>query len=158
MSKQMRMPPDFVDLLTEFASAEVRYLLIGGYAVGYHDRPRTTKDIDLLVYRDPENIERACRALQAFGAPPGTVDDLRNATEEDIVWMGVPPARIDLLLSAPGIEFEGAWARRVIETWEGVTVSVVALPDLIAAKTAAGREQDLVDVRNLERALARQKT
>lgn len=157
MSKRMRLPPDFVDLLTEFANAEVRYLLIGGYAVGYHDRPRTTKDIDLLIGRDPANIERACHALLMFGAPPGIVDDLAAATEADIVWLGTPPARVDLLLSVPGIDFEAAWARRVQESWEGVSVSVVALADLIAGKIASGREQDLVDARNLERALARQR-
>lgn len=155
MPKPMRLPPDFVDLLTEFADAEVKYLLVGGYAVGYYDRPRTTKDIDLLVSRDPENIVRACRALLAFGAPPGTAEDLKNATEDQIVWMGVPPARIDILLSAPGIDFEAAWARRLTDTWDGVPVSLVAISDLIASKTAAGRDQDLVDARNLERAQAR---
>ena len=72
MASTPKLPPDFVDLLAAFADAEVRYLVIGGYAVGYHNRPRATKDLDLLLADDPDNIEQACRALSAFGASPSS--------------------------------------------------------------------------------------
>jgi hypothetical protein len=103
---QPGLHPDFKDLLSAFAAERVEYLLIGGYAVSFHARPR---------------------------------------------WFGVAPARVDILRRAEGIEFSAAYERRVEVSWDGVPVSIIAREDLIAAKRAAGREQDLRDVRALER-------
>ncbi len=146
-----KLPPDFVDLLTEFGHADVRYLVIGGYAVGYHDRPRATKDLDLLVADAAENVRRACEALTAFGAPAKVVEGFRNAASDEVVWFGVPPARIDLLKSAGNVDFERAYERRVEMANGGITVTVVGIDDPIAMKRAAGRDQDRVDVARLER-------
>jgi hypothetical protein len=147
------LPSDFVDLLAAFADAEVRYLVIGGYAVGFHDRPRATKDLDLLLEDDHENIERACRALGVFGAANATVEALRHSANDEVVWFGVPPIRVDLLKSAPGIDFNTAFGRRAaIEVSEG-TLPVVGLEDLIRMKKAADRPQDRADVQRLERRL-----
>lgn len=82
---KMDLPRAFEDLLAAFAAANVRYLLTGGYAVGVHDRPRTTKDLDLLLDATPENIHRACTALADFGAPESIVSDLRTAAKDEIV-------------------------------------------------------------------------
>lgn len=150
----MELPQDFADLLAEFAAAEVRYLVIGGYAVGVHDRPRTTKDLDLLLASHRENIQRACRALAEFGAPESILRDLESASPNEIVWWGVPPLRIDFLQSAPGVDFESAHQHRLQVQFGDVTADVIALPDLIAAKRAAGREQDLLDAKRLEARLA----
>jgi len=155
MASTPELPSDFVDLLVAFADAEVRYLVIGGYAVGFHDRPRATKDLDLLLADDPDNVERACRALDAFGAAQTTIEAVRHAASDEVVWFGVPPIRVDLLKSAPGIDFDTAFARRVLMDQGGLTLPVVALDDLISMKKAADREQDRADVRRLER---RQKT
>jgi hypothetical protein len=146
------LPVDFADLLAAFGGADVRYLVIGGYAVGYHDRPRTTKDLDLLLDPDPDNIARACRALLEFGAHPDVVNHLEAAVEDEVVWIGHPPLRVDFLKDAPGVDFAAAWTRRVVSTWGGVTVNVMARSDLIRSKRASGREQDLIDARNLEQA------
>jgi hypothetical protein len=151
MASPPTLPQDFVDLLAAFADAEVRYLVIGGYAVGFHDRPRATKDIDLLLDDEHDNVERACRALSDFGAPPTIVEGLRQAAVDEVVWFGVPPARVDLLKSAPGVDFEGAFARHVQLSANELSIPVVGLEDLIAMKTAAGRDQDRADVRRLER-------
>lgn len=150
-----KLPPDFVDLLTEFDAAEVRFLVIGGYAVGFHDRPRATTDLDLLVGDDAENVRRACDALAAFGASAAIVESFRSANYDDVVWFGVPPARVDLLKSADGIVFARAYERRSHFNSGGVMVPVVAIEDLIAMKRAAGRDQDRVDVKKLERRLKR---
>jgi hypothetical protein len=155
MAPTPHLPADFVDLLTEFATAEVRYLVIGGYAVGFHDRPRTTKYLDLLIDDSAENTQRACQALSAFGAPRDVVDSLSAANSDEIVWFGSPPSRIDLLKSAGGVDFARAHSRRAQITVAGLDVSVVGLEDLIAMKAAAGRDQDLVDLRRLQRVLAR---
>jgi hypothetical protein len=110
------LPLDFVDLLAAFGRAEVRYLVIGGYAVGYHDRPRTTP-----ARPQPENIDRACRALLEFGADVDIVHvdivhSLKAAVEDEVVWMGHPPLRVDLLEDAPGVIFATAWSNRVVST------------------------------------------
>jgi hypothetical protein len=152
MAHQPSLPPDFVDLLAAFARAEVRYLVIGGYAVGYHDRPRTTKDLDLLIDPAPENVQRMCAAVQEFGAAPGVIADLKASSTDEIVWMGHPPLRVDFLKQIAGVDFAGAWSRRVVDAWSSVPVLIMSLEDLIAAKRATGRPQDLIDARNLERA------
>jgi hypothetical protein len=150
----MHLPPDFADLLAAFAAAEVRYLVIGGYAVGVHDRPRTTKDLD--VYLDParENITRACSALVEFGAPESIISDLSSASPDEIVWWGAPPLRIDFLQHVPGVTFDEAYVRREQIQSGDIVVSVIGLTDLIASKRAAGRDQDLVDAKRLQRRLA----
>jgi predicted nucleotidyltransferase len=154
MPRQVNLPKDFFDLLAELASADARYLIIGGYAVGYHDRPRTTKDLDLLVDSSAANVERVCSALRAFGAPEFIIGELMHAANDEIVWMGAPPLRVDLLKAAPGVIFDEAYSRRVTETWEGVRVEIIGIDDLISAKRAAGRDRDLLDVRHLERVRA----
>jgi hypothetical protein len=151
MASTPKLPADFVDLLAAFADADVRYLVIGGYAVGFHDRPRATKDLDLLLADDPDNVERACRALDAFGATPAIVQALRQSANDEVVWFGVPPVRVDLLKSVPGIEFDSAFTRRVRMEAGELELPVVGLDDLISMKRAADRDQDRADVRRLKR-------
>lgn len=146
----MNLPPDFKDLLAAFAAEKVDYLLIGGYAVAFHGRPRFTKDIDLWIGPGDENALRAARALTLFGAPPDIIMTLRSLSSGEILFFGVPPARVDILRDVSGVTFPEADARRVEVEWDGVPVRVLALQDLLAAKRAAGREQDLQDVRILE--------
>jgi hypothetical protein len=148
----MNLHPDFLDLLTAFGDAGVEYLVIGGYAVGFHARPRFTKDIDLWVGNDTENLERVARALNTFGAPPSLVQSFATGNDEDIAWMGKPPTRVDILRGLPGAEFGQAYARRVETEWEGVRVTIVGRDDLISLKRTSARDQDLLDVAALERA------
>ena len=91
------------------------------------------------------------RALEALGAPPGMLRALDEARELDVVWMGHPPARIDLMKQVPGGDFDAAFRARATFEIAHVTVSCVSKADLIAQKRAAGRPQDLVDAANLER-------
>jgi hypothetical protein len=148
----MKLPRDLVAMLTAFADARVRYLIVGGHAVGVHARPRTTKDLDLWLDAAPENIARACAALRAFGVPEALVENLRTAAPDEIVWMGRPPARVDLLMTIPGVTFRAAWARRLDLELDGVRAHVIGRADLIANKRAVDRPQDRRDVRALERA------
>jgi hypothetical protein len=147
----MALHPDFVDLLAAFASERVEYLIVGGYAVAFHGRPRFTKDIDLWIGVDPDNLQRAAQGLALFGAPPALVSELRTLGPEQVLYLGRPPVRVDILRSLGSLSFEDAYARRIETEWEGVRVNVIGLADLLAAKRAAGRSQDITDVEILER-------
>ena len=151
MRTPIDLPPDLIDLLSAFAAAGVKYLLVGGHAVAAHGRPRSTKDVDLWLEPRPANVERTCSALTAFGVPPAIVAALRAAKREDIVWLGRPPARIDLFQSLPGVQFDASWPRRLTIELAGVEVPVIGKADLIRNKTTVGRPQDLRDVRELTR-------
>jgi predicted nucleotidyltransferase len=151
----MDLFPDFRDLLAAFDASGVEYVLIGGYAVIFHGRPRATKDLDLLVAIDAGNRERLARALVDFGATPDVVESARKMTATEIVYFGASPLRVDLLGSASGIDFATAYSRAVETTLDGVRVRVLALDDLIANKRASGRPRDLDDCRELERVRAK---
>lgn len=142
----MEFHSDFSDLLRAFAEADVRYMVVGGYAVAFHGRPRHTKDIDVWVDPAPENLDRVHSALTAFGAPPALLDELHSASLDDVLWMGVPPIRIDVLKGVPGGTFDAMHPRATRADWGGVAVSVIGSDDLIAIKRASGRPQDLLDI------------
>jgi nucleotidyltransferase AbiEii toxin of type IV toxin-antitoxin system len=147
----MDLHPDFRDLLAEFVRSKVRFVLLGGYAVGIHAKPRATKDLDLLVSGEGGNLERVSEALLAFGAPAVVVNAARNMGPSEIVYLGVPPVRIDILRQADGIDTESVIARAQSLTLGALVVPVIAIVDLIANKRATGRPQDLADVALLER-------
>jgi len=149
----MSLPPDLIEMLSAFTDGGVRYLVVGGHAVSLHARPRSTKDLDLWLDAAPDNIERACSALLRFGVPPALVAELRAARQDEIVWMGRIPARVDFLQTLPGLEFEASWPRRIVADIAGVPVSFIGRDDLIVNKRAVGRPQDRRDVRSLERSV-----
>jgi hypothetical protein len=146
----MDLHPDFRDLLAEFARAEVRFALLGGYAVAYYGRPRATKDLDLLVSGEDDNPDRVGQALDAFGAPPSVVAAARAQSDSEIVYLGAPPVRIDILRTVDGIDTEEALERAVPVEVGGLRIFIVAIDDLIANKRAAGRPQDVADAAALE--------
>lgn len=147
----MDLHPDLMDLLGAFSSSSVEYLVVGGWAVSVHSEPRFTKDLDLLIGTSEQNLERAAAALKVFGAPDSIVEQARSLGPDEFLFFGVPPARVDLLRTIPGVTFEDAFARRLDVELSGTTVHILGKDDLIAAKRAAGREKDLRDLRALER-------
>jgi predicted nucleotidyltransferase len=147
----MNLPPDFKELLEEFAREGVEHVVIGGYAFAFHAEPRATKDLDLLLGGSVENLERAARALARYGAPTNVVDATRTLAETEIVYLGRPPLRVDLLRSIDGVATIDVLKNAVPASWQGTAIRVIALDDLIANKRAAGRPQDLADVVKLER-------
>ena len=152
----MDLFPDFSDLLAEFARCGVSYVVIGGYAIGYHAKPRATQDLDLLVSGQSDNLERVAEALAAFGAPANVVEAARRMSPSEVVYLGVAPVRIDILRSADGIDTGRAIARAHRVRLGAIEVPIVCLDDLVANKRAAGRPQDLADVALLERVRAKQ--
>lgn len=151
----MDLHPDFRDLLAEFVRAKVDFVIVGGYAVGHHAKPRATKDLDLLVSGRPDNLERVCQALRSFGAPPAIVEAAKALAPSDVLYFGAPPIRVDILRVVDGVDTEAAIERGVGLQLGDLDVKVLALDDLLANKRAAARPQDLADVALLERVRAR---
>ena len=151
----MDLHPDFSDLLVEFVRCGVRFVLLGGYAVGVHVKPRATKDLDLLVSGEGDNLSRVAAALAAFGAPAVVVEAARHMKPTEIVYLGAPPVRIDILRQADGIDTEQTIDRADGVTLGDLTIPVISIEDLLANKRASGRPQDLADVALLEKALQR---
>jgi len=137
---------DFTDLLRLFNDNAVRYLVIGGYAVIQYAEPRFTKDLDLWISTDASNATAVYNALREFGAPLTGMTVADFAEEGYFYQMGVPPVRVDILMGIPGLPFEEAWQRRLEIDFDDLSIAFISRHDLITAKRASGRPQDLIDV------------
>jgi hypothetical protein len=144
------MNDDFVDLLRALSEAEVRFLVVGAYALAIHGHPRATGDLDVWVEPTPENADRVFRGLQRFGAPLADVTPADFARPRLVYQIGLPPRRIDLLTDLTGLTFTEAWAGRIRRSMGGVEVDVIGRTAYIRNKKATGRPQDLADVARLE--------
>ena len=141
------MHQDFKELLSAFNAGQVRYLIVGGYAVSYHAQPRATKDLDILIGADAENSKAVYAALAKFGAPIEGMSARDFAEPDNFFRMGTPPVMVDIMPKISGVEFEEAWSRRVdVQLDDGLSVPFISRQDLLIAKLAAGRAQDLIDV------------
>jgi len=143
------MYPDFKELLSVLNAHNVKYLVVGGYAVAIHAQPRATKDMDILVQPGAANASALYTALTQFGAPLKDMTPADFAAQGPFFRMGREPVAVDILSEIPGVDFESAWERRledVIDTASGLKANFISRDDLIAAKLAAGRPQDLADV------------
>lgn len=136
---------DFTDLLNLFNANHVKYLVIGGYAVVQHAEPRYTKDLDLWISADTTNAKAVYKALKKFGAPLSGMTENDFSEEGYFYQMGIPPVRIDILMGIPGIKFKDAWLRRFDVDFDDLVVPFISREDLITAKKASGRPQDLID-------------
>ena len=141
---------DFKEFIESLNDNSVRYLVVGGYAVALHGHPRYTKDIDIWIEMAPENAQRVIVALEqfGFGSLGLRAEDFLEA--DQIIQLGYPPARIDLLTTVTGVEFEMCYASRVQVEIDGVVVNFIDLDNLKRSKRASGRLQDLADLENLE--------
>ena len=149
MPKKISLDPNFKEFIELLNSEGVRYLLLGGYAVNYHGHHRFTGDIDLWIAIDAENTRRVSAALQRFGFAPDSVKPEQFAEPGKVHMFGVKPVRVDLLTGPSGVEFDACYARRVVDTLDGVEVSIISLPDLRQNKLASGREKDMLDLKEL---------
>jgi hypothetical protein len=142
----MEHNPDFRDLFHLLGEEKVEYLIVGAYALIYYATPRYTKDIDVWVKPQPENIKKLWTALEKFGAPliDITPDDF---LKPDIIYqIGIEPNRIDILTSIPGLEFDAAWKNSVLSSYAGERIYILSLDDLIRSKETTDRPQDRIDL------------
>jgi glycine cleavage system aminomethyltransferase T len=149
LEEKVQLDPDFREFVESFVGNDVRFLIVGGYAVAAHGLPRYTGDLDAWIWVSQQNAEKVLQSLEEFG-----FSEL-GLTKEDfmkpdlIVQLGYPPYRIDILTSIEGVEFDDAWSRRVIVKVDDLAVPFIGREDLLANKRAAGRPQDIADVARL---------
>lgn len=142
--------PDFREFIQSLNDNQVRYLVVGGYAVALHGHPRYTKDIDVWIELNPENAARAIKALDQFGFGSLGLAEQDFLAPDQIIQLGYPPNRIDVLTTLPGVEFAECYPARVQVEIEGTSVDFIDLENLKRNKKASGRLQDLADLENLE--------
>jgi hypothetical protein len=145
----IRLPTDFAEFLRSFRSKGVEYLLVGGYAVGLYGYPRATADIDIWVRRSPENAEKIVAAIRGFGFDVPSLSAGLFLRPDQVIRMGLPPLRIEVLTSVSGVEFDDCWAARREMILDGESVWLPSLVDLKRNKAASGRPKDLEDLRHL---------
>jgi hypothetical protein len=144
---------DYKDMLCALNAEGVEYILVGAYALAAHGFPRATLDMDVWVRPSADNAARVCAALRRFGAPTANITETDFAREDMVVQIGVAPRRVDIVTSVSGLTFETARRNALVQELEGVSVPILALPDLIQNKLAAGRPKDLADAELLKKQL-----
>jgi hypothetical protein len=144
------MNPDFVDLLRAFVAADVRFLVVGAYALALHGRPRATGDLDVWVEATADNATKVMRALTTFGAPLADVRADDFITPGVTYQIGVPPARIDILTELTGITFAEAWPDRLQRPFGDIVVDFIGRAAFIRNKRATGRPKDIGDIEGME--------
>lgn len=144
-----RLPPDFKEFLRLLKAHEVEYLLIGGYAVGFYGFPRATVDMDIWVARNQANAPRIVAALREFGFATAQLSPELFLREHELVRMGVPPFRLEVLTTISGVTFAECYAARTQAVIDEVEVDIISAADLKINKRASGRHKDLNDLENL---------
>ena len=143
---------DFQDFIKALNTAEVRYVLVGGYAVIVHGYNRTTGDMDIWVEPTQANYDRLLSAFAEFGMPTFDMTESKFLQTEayDVFTFGLPPSAIDLMTQVKGLSFPAAYAASSLHEFEDLSVRVVSYRDLLTAKRASARLRDLNDVEQLE--------
>jgi hypothetical protein len=145
----MELDKDFNEFVELFLEHNVRFLIVGGYALAAHGLPRATGDLDAWVWINPENAQNIMRALNAFGFQNLSLTESDFSKEDSIIQLGYPPFRIDILTSIDGVAFDQAWEKKIVVELNGMNVPFIGRDDLITNKKAAGRPQDIADVSRL---------
>jgi hypothetical protein len=147
----MGIPQDFKELLELLNSHKVEYLVVGSYALAFHGVPRFTGDIDLFVKPDLANAKHILAALSEFGFESLNISEADFTSPDNVVQLGVPPVRIDLMTSLTGVSWEKAQAGKVRGNCDNTPVYFISKQELIANKAALGRQKDLADIEALEK-------
>ena len=143
------LPDDFKEFLKLLNEANVQYLLIGGYAVGYHGYPRATADMDIWVAISPDNAKKLVDVFRRFGMQDPKLTEALFLESGKIVRMGVPPMRIEVLTDIDGVSFDECFQARISVDIDGQDVSLIARKHLRQNKRASARHKDLDDLENL---------
>lgn len=140
---------DFREFIESLNSNKVKFLVLGGYALAFHGHPRYTKDLDIWLEASSENARRIIQALADFGFAGLGVSKDDFLVEGQIVQLGYPPNRIDLINSPDGIDFDECYKARIEIDLNGLIIPIIDLENFRKNKKAAGRAQDLADLEKL---------
>lgn len=141
--------PDFKEFIQSLNDNDVRYLVVGGYAVALHGYPRLTKDIDIWIDLNPNNADSIVRAINQFGFASLGLKKEDFLEPDTIIQLGYPPNQIDILTSLTAVDFESCYASCTLAEIDGVPINFIDLENLKKNKAATGRLQDRADLENL---------
>jgi len=143
------LPPDFKEFLRLLSVHQVEYLIIGGYAVGYHGYPRATVDLDIWIAINSDNAAKIVSVLREFGFDPPELSEDLFLKEWQIIRMGVPPLRVEIATTISGVDFRDCYNEKVTDMLDDIEVNFINLEKLKINKKASGRHQDLADIEHL---------
>ena len=141
---------DFKEFLELLNVNKVKYLVVGGYAVAFHGHPRYTKDIDVWIELSPDNANYILNALKEFGFGSLGLKPDDFLESDQIIQLGYPPNRIDILTTLKNLKFEDCYKTKVEVEIQGLHIDFIDIENLKKNKRATGRLQDLADAENLE--------
>lgn len=142
---------DFEEFFKLLNRNKVKYLLVGGYAYAIYATPRYTKDIDIFYACEAENADKLLHTLKDFGFGSLDIDKEDLLNKGQVIQLGMPPYRIDLLNQIEGVSFNEAWINKNRSRYGDQEILVIGKEELIKNKRATGREQDKLDADNLEK-------
>lgn len=147
--RPMETSKDFEEFFEALNSNNVRYLVVGGYAFAIHARPRFTEDIDIFISHEESNARRMLRATVDFGFGDAGIDVRDFSRSDQIIQLGYPPLRIDIMTSISGVTFDEAWKNKIESFYGKQKIFFIGKADLIKNKKASGRKKDLADLDEL---------
>ena len=145
----MEIQPDFKDLLALFNAHTVEYIIVGGYALAFHGAPRYTGDIDIYVKPDEKNAAGIMSALEEFGFGSVGLSAEDFGKPGQVIQLGVPPVRVDIITSIAGVSWDEAFSDRVSGKYGDIQVHYIGREQFIINKKAVGRKRDLADLEAL---------
>jgi len=140
---------DFKEFVALLNKHDVQYLVVGGYAVAIHGYPRYTKDLDVWIALSPENADKILKALDDFGFGKLNLTAEDFSEPDQIIQLGFPPNRIDIMTSLSGVDFKNCYETRLEVNLDGIAVVIIDRMNLKKNKLATGRPQDLADAENI---------
>ncbi len=141
---------DFKEFLALLLEEKVEFLVVGGYAVAFHGYPRFTGDLDILIGTNSENAVKILSALKKFGFGKLSISQADLQTERNVIQLGFPPVRIDLITSLDGVKNEELFIGSIKSDFYGLKIPMISKAHLIQNKRATGRPRDLLDIENLQ--------
>jgi predicted nucleotidyltransferase len=146
---KIELHPDFKDFLRLLNSHDVRYLVVGGYAVGYHGYPRATGDMDIWIELSEKNSKKVASAFRDFGMPNEAISEGLFLEANKVIRMGESPVRLEVITSASGIDFKECFSNREVLEIDGIPINFISLEDLKKNKRVTGRFKDMEDLEHL---------
>jgi predicted nucleotidyltransferase len=147
----MVLNKDFVEFISLLNKHAVDYMVVGGYALAFHGKPRQTGDLDVWIDNATSNAEKMIKVIKDFGFGSLGIKEEDFLKDNSIVQLGYPPLRIDILNAIDGVQFKEAMSHRLSQKIDGVVIPFIAKEDFIKNKKATGRSQDIADIKEIQK-------